>query len=274
MEFYGLLGKTLKHSLSPDIHQEIYRMTTIHGAYKLFEVTESDLPKAVAALKLLTIKGTNVTIPYKQTILPYLDSISPEATRMQAVNTVLLKNGKLMGYNTDYHGFGMIFENNAISIQGKTATLLGNGGSAKMAITYLLDHGIQQIQVVSRKRSQRPTIVHPKISYLTYETISSISSDLLINTTPIGMYPNCGASPVNEQVISQHQVLIDLIYNPIETLFLETGRRLNKSTYNGLEMLIGQAIKSVEIWQEQPISPAVSQKIIKDFQEKFKQVKI
>ena len=270
MEFYGLLGKTLKHSLSPNIHQEIYRMLTIQGAYKLFEVTEADFPKAVAALKLLTIKGANVTIPYKQTILPYLDSVSSEAQRMQAVNTVLLKDGKLIGYNTDYHGFGMIFENHAIPIQGKTATLLGNGGSAKMDITYLLDHGIEQIRVVSRKTSQRPVINHPKISYLTYEAIASINSDLLINTTPIGMYPNCGISPVNEQVISQHLILIDLIYNPTETLFLETGRRLNKPAYNGLEMLIGQAIKSVEIWQEQIIPLTVSQKIIQDFQNKFK----
>ena len=135
MEFYGLLGEKLGHSLSPKINKIILERNNTEGSYKLFEIPKERIGDFVEAIKLLKVKGFNVTIPYKETILKYLDYISSEAEKIGAVNTVMLKDNKLYGYNTDYFGIDIMLKNKGIDIENKVAVILGSGGACKAVIT-------------------------------------------------------------------------------------------------------------------------------------------
>jgi shikimate dehydrogenase len=263
MNFYGLFGERLSHSLSPEIHKEIYERVNIQAAYKTFSFPPSQLQEAVCALRTLSIKGVNVTIPYKEAVLPFLDEIDSHAQKLEAVNTILQKNGKLIGYNTDYDGFGLIFSRRNWSVEGKTATVLGSGGAAKMAIHYLEAHGASHIHVISRSPDRFENT--ERKTYTNYKELMELSGNFLINTTPVGMFPHVENTPASEEVIQAYDCLIDLIYNPYETLFLTLGKAWKKETANGMDMLIGQAIRSVEIWEEKKIDLSVTQDLIEQF---------
>jgi len=270
LEFYGLIGEKLSHSLSPKIHNTLFKALEIEGAYKLFEVEKENLGKLIESIKLLRIKGVNVTIPYKQDVMEYLDFISDEAKKIGAVNTICLKDNKLYGHNTDYYGFGTILNNNDIAIRDKIAMVLGNGGAAKAVITYLLDQGIKKIYLVSRKIKGNSGYEDGRIEYRTYEEISDIKGDVLINTTPLGMYPHMDEIPVDEEIIKNFHALVDIIYNPKETKFLKIGKVLNKKVCGGIEMLVGQAIKAEEIWQGHKLDREVTQGLYSIFEDEFK----
>lgn len=270
MDFYGVLGHKLPHSISPQIHKEIFSLLNIEGAYKIFEVEKDDLCKFADSLRVLKIKGTNVTIPYKEDIMKYLDFISPESQKIKAINTIFLKDNKLYGYNTDYFGFGTIINKNEVEVEDKIAMVLGTGGGSKAIVTFLLDHDIKKIYLVSRTKTNVLEYEDSRVEYITYEDIEEIKGDILINTTPVGMYPNVGVSAVNEEVINNFSTLIDIIYNPRKTKFLEIGEKLNKKVCGGLEMLVGQAVKSEEIWQETSISGEVMDEVYQCINEQFK----
>lgn len=263
MKFYGLLGEKLTHSLSPQLHKEIYKRVAINAAYKTFPCPPSQVPQAIESLKVLSISGSNVTIPYKETVMPYLDEIDPTARTLGVVNTISNLDGYLKGYNTDYEGFGLLFERRQWDLSGKSVTVLGTGGSSKMVVQYLKDHGVKDITLVSRtiKESHSDSMV----TYRTYDDSEAFSGDYLINTTPVGMYPNTGVSPVSDETPTRFDAFIDLIYNPLETAFLKQARSIGKPAVNGLEMLIGQAIKSVEIWENRSISLNLMDELIQDF---------
>ncbi|MDR5588823.1 shikimate dehydrogenase [Clostridium aquiflavi] len=270
MNFYGLLGEKLSHSISPMIHNKIFSLLNINGAYKIFEVEKNNLSKFTESLKVLKIKGCNVTIPYKEDIMKYLDEISPEAKKIKAINTILLKDNKLYGFNSDYYGFNSILVRNNIEVNGKIAIILGTGGASKAAVTLLLDRGIKKIYLVSRSKKSIHLDEDIRIEYRTYEDIGNVQGDILINATPVGMYPNVDNNPVDEKIINNFDVLIDLIYNPRETKFLQCGKRLNKKVCGGLEMLLGQAIKSSEIWHDISINPDIQEKLYSYINEEFK----
>lgn len=269
MEFYGLLGEKLGHSFSPEIHEKIFSLLGISGAYKKFEVNKSDLSKFIDGIKVLKIKGVNVTIPYKQEIIPYLDYLSEEARSINAINTILLKNGKLYGYNTDYFGFGTILKKNNVEIANKVCLVLGYGGAAKAVIQYLLDHDVEKVYIVSRRIFHATLYIDSRVHFTTYDKIDSIAGDILINTTSVGMYPHVDVSPVRIEVIRNFDILIDIIYNPRLTKFLTMGKEAGKQVCGGLEMLVGQAIKSEEIWQNTLISDDVLNEVILYMDEKF-----
>ena len=261
MEFYGLLGEKLGHSVSPEIHHKVFSILNIEGAYKKFEVSKEDLSKVADSIRTLKIKGINVTIPYKRDIMPYLDSISDEAKKIDAVNTILLKDNKLYGYNTDYYGFGTIINRNKIELNGKIAMILGTGGASKAVVTYLLDNDVSKLYLVSRSKNVVSSYDDSRVKYATYEEIENVQGDIIVNTTPVGMYPNIDASPVSENIIDNFIVLIDIIYNPRKTKFLEIGEKLNKKICGGLEMLVGHAIKSEEFWQGRKIDDKVLEEV-------------
>ncbi|WP_460293409.1 shikimate dehydrogenase [Clostridium tertium] len=265
MEFYGLLGEKLSHSLSPEIHSELLKAINKDGAYKLFEIEKDRLEDFTEALKLLKIKGANVTIPYKKDIMKYIDRISEEAEKIGAINTISLENGKLYGHNTDYYGFGYMLKVNNISIKGKSAVILGNGGACRAVVHYLLDNNISDIKIVSRKPNKEEFNLQ-NVDVITYEELKNISGDILINSTPVGMHPNINVSPVTEDIIRNFDALVDLIYNPMETKFVNIGNSLSKKTTSGLYMLIGQAAKAQEIWN----GVSIDEEIIKEIYEKLK----
>lgn len=261
MEFYGLLGEKLSHSLSPEIHKLILKHINEEGSYKLFEIKEEALEDFIKSIKLLKVKGCNVTIPYKTDIMKYLDSISGEAKRIGAINTISLVDNKVYGYNTDYYGFGYMLHYHKVETKGKIAVILGNGGACKACANYLLDNEISKVYVVSRKDIVNNIFNDCRIELINYKDLENIKGDILINSTPIGMYPNTGQSPVGDCIIKNFSVIVDLIYNPKETELMITGKKLSKEVVGGLFMLVGQAVKAQEIWHDIAIDNDIIEKI-------------
>lgn len=270
MEFYGLLGEKLSHSLSPKIHDLILKKVGISGGYKLFEVERNNLEDFSTGLKVLNIKGSNVTIPYKTDIIKYLDEVSSEGKRIGAINTISLMDGKLYGDNTDYYGFGYMLEEYNVDINNKVAVILGNGGACKAVVYYLIDNGINHVYIVSRNPKVENTFNEEKVSLIGYDEISDLNGHILINSTPIGMYPKVEGCPVNEEIISKFTTLVDLIYNPSITTFLAKGKELGKVTVGGLYMLVAQAIKAQEIWQGISIDKSIITDVYSEIEKEFR----
>lgn len=245
---FGLIGYPLSHSFSKKYFTEKFKKEKIEDhAYELFPI------KDIEAFRLLigsypNLKGLNVTIPYKQQVLPFLDDIDPEAQAVGAVNTIKIKGDQLIGYNTDVYGFEHSLlnvlptdeEGNRIIPKG--ALVFGTGGAAK-AVSYVLKKMGMEVLKVSRSQGK---------GALTYKEIDGAllkTHPLLVNTTPLGMSPQIDTCPeLPYEELSKRNVLYDLVYNPEKTLFLKKGIMKNCFCKNGLEMLHLQAEKAWEIW--------------------------
>lgn len=243
-KLYGLIGYSLGHSFSEKYFTEKFRRERISGVeYRAFPLENIEsLPGLLADNP--SLHGFNVTIPYKEQVIPYLDSLDGEAAEIGAVNCVKIEEGKLTGYNTDAYGFRLSLLE-LIGEDRPSALILGTGGASK-AVAYTLGKLGINYTYVSRTPAQG------QLSYA--ELTNSILGDskLIINTTPLGMSPKTGYTPElpYEAVTSEHY-LFDLIYNPAETLFLRQGREQGAATMNGMQMLIAQAERSWEIWETQ-----------------------
>ncbi len=240
MKKFGLIGFPLSHSFSKKYFEEKFQRENIFDcSYDLFELkTIEELPVLLKSNPDLI--GLNVTIPYKESVMKYLDVLSDEAKEIGAVNCIKIENGKLKGYNTDTFGFEISLQKFLTIIPDKTF-VLGSGGSSK-AVCYVLKKLNLPFTKVSREK---------KDDCSSYEEIFSLmkESNLFINTTPLGMFPNENDCPnIPYDKLSTHDFLFDLIYNPAETLFLKKGKAIGAKTQNGLEMLQLQAEKSWEIW--------------------------
>lgn len=251
--FYGLLGESLGHSVSPVIHRYIFEILGISAHYHLFEIEKCNLNVAVEGLKTLGASGVNVTIPYKTEIMQYLDSISPEAASIGAVNTIAFRSKSTEGYNTDYYGFGMLLERYGIRTDGIQALVLGYGGGAKAVIRFLLDHEVKGITVAVRNtHSSAVSDINTNsdnILFVDYQELPQHrGGDLVINCTPCGMYPDIDKTPVSVDIIKKYHTAIDLIYNPEQTMFLKHAATAGLKAVNGLYMLVGQAAAAQEIW--------------------------
>lgn len=262
-QLYGLLGESLKHSISPEIHSLIFKEMNIDGYYHLFEVKRDNLKNAVYGLKVLGAKGANVTIPYKIPVMEYIDELSPEAVKIGSINTIGFEDNKTKGYNTDYHGFGMLLNKNQINITNKKAVILGSGGAAKGVLQYLVDKGIGTISIVSRDKNALKTNASFKdFKLMSYSELKQLKEeDIIINSTPCGMYPIVDNSPISRDIVNKFSVAVDLIYNPCETVFLKFAREGNLTYMNGLYMLVGQAICAEELWNNIKISEKIIDKI-------------
>ena len=264
--FYGLIGEKLEHSLSPEIHSNILEKLNIKGTYNLFEIKRENLKTAIEGLKALECRGINVTIPYKIDIMEHLDKISKEAEEIGAVNTVAFTKEGLVGFNTDYYGFGLTLKRAEINVLNRKAVILGTGGVSKAVRQYLIDYGIGEIIFVSRNPQQiLNKIKHFKV--IDYSELKYMEAkDLIINCTPCGMYSIVKESPVDSDILSKFTEAVDLIYNPIETLFLKKSMELGLKTVNGLYMLVAQAVASQEIWQDVNIDDKAIAEIYNEIQ--------
>ncbi len=223
----GLLGEHLSHSFSPQIHALL-----ANYEYKLYEMAENEVGNF---LKNCPLNAMNVTIPYKKTVMPFLDFISEEAQKIGSVNTIVKKDGKLFGYNTDYYGFMHMLKSSGITVNNKKVLVLGTGGASLTVKTVLQDLGAKQIISVSRTGN------------VNYNNISDHSdADVIVNTTPVGMYPNNGVSIVNLELFESLSGVLDLIYNPARTAILCQAEKLGIPFSNGLVMLVAQAKKACE----------------------------
>lgn len=247
MKIFGLVGEKLSHSMSPEIHNEIFKLLNENAVYNLFEVDEDNVLEVGDALRVLNIKGINVTIPYKEELINSVDELSQEAEKIGAINTILNKDGVLKGYNTDYYGFGRMLKNFNVNLKNKVVVVLGNGGAAKAVVQYVADQNPKDILIVARNKVKAKNSFK-KYDVINYDELLNIRGDIIINTTPVGMYPKAGVSVVDGNVIEKFNIAVDLIFNPFETEFLRIAREKGLKTIGGLYMLVGQAIKAEEIW--------------------------
>lgn len=259
---YGLLGEKLGHSLSDKIHNKIFEMLNINANYNYFEVSKSEIDAAFSGFRALNVKGINVTIPYKVDVIKYLYKISPEAEKIGAVNTIDFKDGMLYGYNTDYFGFASMLKINNIDPFEKDAYVLGNGGASKAIAQYFNDSNAKNIYIVARdiqkaEKSFEKNIsnFNNKLKFITYKDFyEGNPHGILTNCTPSGMFPKINECPVNKEVLQNFNAVVDIIYNPRETLLLKYAREYKVHAVNGMYMLVCQAVKSEEIWNNIKIS--------------------
>lgn len=243
-ERYGLIGKNISYSKSPKIHKYLATKYNLDMQYELFDVEDKDIPHLFKHLRNGVFKGFNVTVPYKQTVMKYVDILTPKASRIRAVNTVYVKNGKVVGDNTDYDGFMALIQRNRINVKEKKVYILGTGGAAKAAYVVLSDLGAK-LTVVSR----HPSIYEPLFQkVIPYKKLNPFDVDIYVQATPIGTYPKVSDS-VLSKVYVEHQTVIDLVYHPLETQIMKDA----KLGIGGLYMLIVQAIKAFEIWHHKKI---------------------
>lgn len=238
MKKYGCIGKKLTHSFSKEIHAKL-----ADYEYELIELTEEEIApffeeKAFAAI--------NVTIPYKQTVIPYLDWVSPIASRIGAVNTIVNKEGQLYGYNTDYYGMKALIERIGIDVSGKKVLVLGTGGTSKTARVVAKDLGASKVLTVSRRKTEE---------YITYEeaVLNHADAEVIINTTPSGMYPDCGSKPIDITSFTQLEGVVDAVYNPLRTNLVLDAQERGIKAECGLYMLVMQAVVAVEKFLDTPI---------------------
>lgn len=233
----GLLGRKLGHSYSPQIH-------ALLGAYS-YRLIELE-PEAVGPfLREGAFTGLNVTIPYKKTVIPYLDALSPEAKRLGAVNTILRREGKLIGHNTDYFGFRWLVEKSGLQLAGKKALVLGSGGASNTASAVLEELGARVV-VISRTGENN------------YHNLSRhADAAVIVNATPVGMYPNTGVSPLDLGQFPSLEGVLDAVYNPARTQILLDAERRGLTAVNGLWMLVAQAKESAQWFTGAPISDDV-----------------
>lgn len=232
----GLLGRTLGHSYSPAIHRQLAGYS-----YDLFE-TE---PEALSAfLQSGCFDGLNVTIPYKKDIIPYCAELSETARTIGAVNTIVRRpDGTLWGDNTDAYGFSMLVQSSGAEIRGKKALIFGSGGASATAQYVLRQMGAREVVVISRHGTN------------SYENLDRhADTEIAVNTTPVGMYPNTGVSPVDLSRFPKLEAALDVVYNPARTKFLLEAERLGLKRANGLLMLVAQAKKSCEDFLGEPIA--------------------
>ena len=248
---FGLIGGKLGHSLSPAIHQLFFEYTGKQGSYELLETELEALPELVQKLRA-EFAGTNVTIPHKLHVMPLLDSIAPEAAAIGAVNTIKYTSEGAFGYNTDYFGFGRMLEYNDIKVTGKVCAVLGTGGAARAVVKYLADKKCAKLYLVTRdvyRVDSHFAKIAPKIKVIAYARLDAIQGDVLVNCTPVGMFPKVDAAPVSAEVSFAFDASVDLIYNPAQTLFLKQAADAGNKAVNGLFMLVAQAVAAQEIWQ-------------------------
>ncbi len=238
----GLVGKTLKHSFSKKYFTKKFSELNLHGhTYSNFELQSiEEFPDLLQEKPSLT--GLNVTMPYKTAVIPYLDSLSAEAEEINAVNTIKMIGGKLYGYNTDVYGFTNSIRP-LLKPKHRRALILGTGGASK-AIGYSLN----QLGITCTKVSRNPSSAE-----LSYEQASDNLKDydVLVNTTPLGTYPILSERPlINLSHLNENHLIYDLIYNPEKTAFLAEAEKKGATIKNGYEMLVLQAEKAWEIWNE------------------------
>lgn len=249
----GVLGEKLGHSLSPEIHADLLRQQNISGTYEKYEMNREEVAGLFSWMDERHISGLNVTIPYKEVLYRMVDVLDDAAKEIGAVNTVWRKNGISYGYNTDYIGVTSMFEKAGVDLSGKDIVILGSGGACRALIYGFHQKGAKTITVSARNESAKCALKE-SFPYIALSTLDDIpGGDIIINTTPVGMYPNTGISPVNADVLSRFQVASDIVYNPLVTEFLRIAQENGLQIVTGLMMLVDQAIGSEEIWLEKKL---------------------
>lgn len=245
---YGLIGEKLSHSFSKEIHGFL-----ADYEYEIVEIARDGLD---SFMKKKDFVAMNVTIPYKEAVIPYLDYISDQAKEIGAVNTVVNKDGKLFGYNTDFSGMADLINYAKVNVSGKKVLITGTGGTSKTALAVADALGAKEICVVSRSA---------KDGAITYDEAYEKHSDaeIIINTTPVGMYPNIEGLPIDPSRFKNLEGAIDAIYNPLRTMFVQKSRDCGAIAEGGLYMLVAQGVRAAEIFLDKDFSKEETDRVYK-----------
>ncbi len=267
----AVIGDPIEHSFSPKMHNYISKKIEKNYVYTAFKVDEHNLKQALDGMRAMGICGFNVTAPHKKNIMKYLDEISDSAKLLDSVNTVVNQNGKLIGYNTDSDGFYASLEKANICVQGKHILVIGAGGVASPTIIRLIKEDPSSITVVNRTQAKAQTLaasVYKKTGFKVKTSIDSFDFDIVINTTSAGMAPYENLLPTdsidcikNLDFINSNTAVIDLIYNPEKTLFLQECEKRGAKILNGLGMLIYQGIFAYELFTSTKLDDSFAESI-------------
>lgn len=239
---YGLIGEKLGHSFSKEIHEKL-----ADYQYNITPLTREEFPEF---MKARDFKAINVTIPYKCDVIPYLDEMDSNAQNIGAVNTIVNKEGKLIGHNTDFSGFLYMVEHHKVTIEGKKILVVGNGGASK-AVIAVLNH-LQAKEIIIIDIVSGPGVITKEEAVKNHTDV-----EVIINTSPVGMYPNVDQSPIDLTLFPHCQAVLDIIYNPLQTKLTRQASELGMQAVNGLEMLVGQAKYAVEFFLDKSIDDDV-----------------
>jgi len=256
----ALIGDPVEHSLSPCFQNAAFQHLNLDFVYVAFTVKAEDLGNAMRGVRSLGFHGLNVTMPHKISIIPYLDELDENAEKVGSVNTILNRNGRLIGYTTDGIGALNALKYNGVSPSGKKIVILGAGGASR-SVSFALIKEAKELVVLNRTVTRAEKLAsdlhslmgeHKKIRWggLTEENLRKElgDADILINATSVGMRPHEDEMPVDEDYLHPSLVVFDLVYNPVETKLLKKARSVGAKTLNGLNMLIHQGAASFEIW--------------------------
>lgn len=261
----GIIGYPISHSISPRFQQAALDSLKIGAEYRAYEVDPGDVGSFVASLRADSVTGINVTVPHKEAVMPFLDEIDEWAAEAGAVNTIVNRSGHLTGYNTDGYGFlRALRESGDFDPGGKTALILGAGGSARGVVQALLRADIGSLTIANRTLTRAQALADLAASHGVASTAMPLPSqesgdaagaaDLIVNCTSLGMRhgPNEAASPLRSDQIPSTALVYDLVYNPMQTPLLSAADRVGANTLGGFSMLVYQGAASFEIWLERP----------------------
>ena len=255
----AVVANPIKHSISPFIHNSAFEATNTNGVYLAWEVDATELAETVANIRRYQMFGINLSMPYKEQVIPYLDQLSAEACLIGAVNTVVNREGTLIGYNTDGKGFFKSLP--SFKISRKRLVLLGAGGAAKAILAQAILDGVSQISVFVRSSSMEKTRPYLekiqnatgfRVDLFALEDIQELQdsitqADLLVNATSVGM--DGSSQPIPTSIVLPEKLIVaDVIYQPFETPFLKWARNQGNQSINGLGMLLYQAAEAFELW--------------------------
>lgn len=282
----GVIAKPIKHSLSPSIHNTAYQELGIDAVYLAFEVENNNFDQAIEAMKTFNMLGVNLSMPYKRRGYEKCDTLSESAKLIGVVNTIVQRNGQLHGYNTDGIGFIESLKSEGVSIKNKTMTILGAGGAAKAVISQCALEGINEIIVFKRKNetfqqvvdelniiSQKTKVELNVLDYADKKAMAKAvsTSHIIVNATQIGMGENQDL-PIHDNVkITNKQVVVDLLYHPLESPFLKLAKTNHAVSINGIGMLIHQAAHAFWLMtnQEMPVKK-ITEQLINELKDKEK----
>lgn len=266
MRLLGVFGHPIGHSLSPVMHQAALEKLGLQDefTYLPFDVLPEQLPAAVAAIRVLNMRGVNVTIPHKENVLPLLDHVQPEAVLLGAVNVIVNENGRLIGYNTDGLGFlRSMTEETGVSPVGKKILIVGAGGACRAVAAALFAAGAAELVLVNRNRHRAEAVarmIDPSLSrvqvmdYADSQLDQAVAAaEILVNTTSLGMAP-AGGCPLSDQLHLLHlgQLVCDIVYRPQSTPWLQAAAAAGCQTLGGLGMLLYQGAEAFQLWTGQP----------------------
>jgi len=256
---FGLIGNPVAHSLGPVMHNRAFAEIGYNAVYLAFKVT--DCGSAIKGIRALNIKGVSVTLPHKASVMAYLDAVDETAARIGAVNTIVNNNGKLTGYNTDCQGAVNALQAQT-SIEGKSVAIIGAGGAAR-AVGFGLKSAAERLTIVNRTRATGEMLAADlQAEFLPIDAFKPSRYEILINTTPVGMHPDTDATPIVKNDFAAESVVMDIIYNPLNTRFLKEAAARECRTISGVDMFAFQGAHQFELWTGQKAPLAVMQQAV------------